>query len=54
MIICRCGSGIGIFLLLRRAVIALLYHDNGCFIDAPYVDQYGESDTDLKYNVHYF
>uniref|UniRef100_A0A182LSQ1 E3 ubiquitin-protein ligase n=1 Tax=Anopheles culicifacies TaxID=139723 RepID=A0A182LSQ1_9DIPT len=44
----ECGAGIGIFLRIRDAEILLLGINKGCFIAAPYVDEYGETDQGLR------
>ncbi|XP_053659304.1 E3 ubiquitin-protein ligase UBR1 [Anopheles marshallii] len=44
----ECGAGIGIFLRIRDAEILLLGINKGCFIPAPYVDEYGETDQGLR------
>ncbi|XP_058811002.1 E3 ubiquitin-protein ligase UBR1 isoform X2 [Topomyia yanbarensis] len=43
-----CGAGIGIFLRIRDAEILLLGINKGCFIPAPYLDEYGETDQGLR------
>lgn len=44
-----CGGGCGIFLRVRECKVVLLAgRTKGCFIQPPYVDQYGETDTGLK------
>uniref|UniRef100_A0AAG5DQH5 E3 ubiquitin-protein ligase n=1 Tax=Anopheles atroparvus TaxID=41427 RepID=A0AAG5DQH5_ANOAO len=44
----ECGAGIGIFLRIRDAEILLLGINKGCFIPAPYLDEYGETDQGLR------
>uniref|UniRef100_A0A182PI15 E3 ubiquitin-protein ligase n=1 Tax=Anopheles epiroticus TaxID=199890 RepID=A0A182PI15_9DIPT len=44
----ECGAGIGIFLRIRDAEILMLGINKGCFIPAPYLDQYGETDQGLR------
>ncbi|KFB52247.1 ubiquitin ligase E3 alpha [Anopheles sinensis] len=44
----ECGAGIGIFLRIRDAEILLLGINKGCFIAAPYLDEYGETDQGLR------
>ncbi|XP_048736873.2 E3 ubiquitin-protein ligase UBR2-like isoform X4 [Ostrea edulis] len=44
----RCGSGMGILLRVRECQIVLLAGTKGCFIPAPYVDSYGETDQGLR------
>ncbi|XP_055525528.1 E3 ubiquitin-protein ligase UBR1 [Wyeomyia smithii] len=43
-----CGAGIGMFLRIRDAEILLLGLNKGCFIPAPYIDEYGETDQGLR------
>ncbi|RIA96511.1 hypothetical protein C1645_707932 [Glomus cerebriforme] len=43
-----CGGDIGIYLLVKKCVILLLHVDNGCFMNAPYLDTHGEVDLGLK------
>lgn len=43
-----CGSGIGIFLRIRDCQILYLGENKGCFIQAPYLDEYGETDQGLR------
>ncbi|XP_055625385.1 E3 ubiquitin-protein ligase UBR1 [Toxorhynchites rutilus septentrionalis] len=43
-----CGAGIGIFLRIRDSEILLLGMNKGCFIPAPYLDEYGETDQGLR------
>jgi E3 ubiquitin-protein ligase UBR2 len=44
-----CGAGVGIFLRIRECRVLLISgKSKGCFIDAPYVDEYGETDTGLN------
>ncbi|CAB4385880.1 unnamed protein product [Rhizophagus irregularis] len=43
-----CGGDIGIYLLVKKCVILLLHVDNGCFMNAPYLDTHGETDLGLK------
>ncbi|XP_055586307.1 E3 ubiquitin-protein ligase UBR1-like isoform X2 [Uranotaenia lowii] len=43
-----CGAGIGIFLRIRDCEILLLGINKGCFISAPYIDEYGETDQGLR------
>ncbi|XP_076464873.1 E3 ubiquitin-protein ligase UBR2-like isoform X2 [Babylonia areolata] len=46
---CSCGAGTGIFLRVRDCQILLLSgKTKGCFLPAPYVDSYGESDQGLR------
>ncbi|XP_048456442.1 E3 ubiquitin-protein ligase UBR1 [Rhincodon typus] len=45
----NCGSGLGMFLRIRECQVLLLAGKNrGCFIPAPYLDDYGETDQLLK------
>ncbi|CAG8598717.1 10072_t:CDS:10 [Funneliformis mosseae] len=43
-----CGGEIGIYLLVKRCVILLLHVDNGCYMNAPYLDRHGEVDLGLN------
>jgi E3 ubiquitin-protein ligase UBR2 len=43
-----CGAGAGIFLRMRDAEILLLGQNKGCFLSAPYLDDYGETDQGLR------
>lgn len=43
-----CGAGIGVFLRIRDSEILLLGMNKGCFIPAPYLDEYGETDQGLR------
>lgn len=43
-----CGAGIGVFLRIRESEILLLGMNKGCFIPAPYLDEYGETDQGLR------
>ncbi|XP_058445563.1 E3 ubiquitin-protein ligase UBR1-like [Malaya genurostris] len=43
-----CGAGIGIFLRIRDSEVLLLGMNKGCFIPAPYLDEYGETDQGLR------
>ena len=44
-----CGGGVGIFLRVRECKVVLLAGPSkGCFIQSPYVDQYGETDPGLR------
>ncbi|KAK9886902.1 hypothetical protein WA026_019159 [Henosepilachna vigintioctopunctata] len=44
-----CGAGFGIFLRVRDCEILLLASPHrGCFMSAPYLDDYGETDQGLK------
>jgi len=44
-----CGGGAGIFLRVRECKVVLLAgRTKGIFIQPPYVDQYGETDTGLR------
>ncbi|XP_072425540.1 E3 ubiquitin-protein ligase UBR1 isoform X1 [Chiloscyllium punctatum] len=45
----NCGSGLGMFLRIRECQVLLLAGKNrGCFIPAPYLDDYGETDQLLR------
>lgn len=43
-----CGAGVGVFLRIRDSEILLLGMNKGCFIPAPYLDEYGETDQGLR------
>lgn len=43
-----CGAGAGIYLRIRDAEILLLGQNSGCFLSAPYLDDYGETDQGLR------
>ncbi|KAI0239314.1 E3 ubiquitin-protein ligase UBR2 [Lamellibrachia satsuma] len=44
-----CGAGIGIFLRVRECHVLLLFNrTKGCFVPAPYLDDYGETDQGLR------
>lgn len=43
-----CGAGAGIFLRIREAEVLLLGQNTGCFLSAPYLDDYGETDQGLR------
>lgn len=43
-----CGAGTGVFLRIRDCEVLLLGYNKGCFMAAPYLDEYGESDQGLR------
>lgn len=43
-----CGAGAGAFLRIRDCEVLLLGFNKGCFMSAPYLDEYGESDQGLR------
>lgn len=43
-----CGAGAGIYLRIRDAEVLLLGQNTGCFLSAPYLDDYGETDQGLR------
>lgn len=44
-----CGAGIGLFLRVRECKVLLLAgKTKGCFVSPPYLDDYGETDQDLR------
>lgn len=43
-----CGTGAGIYLRIRDAEILLLGQNTGCFLSAPYLDDYNETDQGLR------
>ncbi|KAJ1916264.1 E3 ubiquitin-protein ligase ubr1 [Mycoemilia scoparia] len=43
-----CGGPTGLFLLVKKCGLLLLYNDNGCFRPTPFLDQHGEFDLGLK------
>lgn len=44
----NCAGSIGMFFNIRKNVILFLNGANGCFMQAPYLDEHGESDMGLK------
>ena len=44
----RCGGNIGMFLDIRRNTVVFLNGKHGCFLNAPYLDEHGETDMGLK------
>lgn len=44
----NCGAGVGLFLRIRDCEILLLGMNKGCFMSAPYLDEYGETDQGLR------
>lgn len=43
-----CGTGAGIYLRIRDAEVLLLGQNTGCFLSAPYLDDYNETDQGLR------
>ncbi|XP_055915435.1 E3 ubiquitin-protein ligase UBR1 isoform X1 [Eupeodes corollae] len=43
-----CGAEIGVFLRIRDCQIVYLGRNKGCFIQPPYLDEYGETDAGLR------
>lgn len=43
-----CGAGVGAFLRIRDCEVLLLGFNKGCFVAAPYLDEYGETDQGLR------
>lgn len=43
-----CGAGVGAFLRIRDCEVLLLGFNKGCFVSAPYLDEYGETDQGLR------
>lgn len=43
-----CGAEIGLFLRIRDCQIVYLGRNKGCFIQPPYLDEYGETDQGLR------
>ncbi|CAG9802220.1 unnamed protein product [Chironomus riparius] len=43
-----CGTGAGIYLRIRDAEILFLGQNTGCFLSAPYLDDYNETDQGLR------
>lgn len=43
-----CNGGCGVFLFVKRCKVLLVHGDRQAFIDAPYVDEHGETDPYLK------
>ena len=48
ILINSCAGNIGMYLLVKKCVLLLLHGDNGCFMNAPYLDTHGEVDLGLK------
>eukprot|EP00048_Salpingoeca_helianthica_P017352 m.236811 g.236811 ORF g.236811 m.236811 type:complete len:1595 (-) comp20784_c0_seq1:67-4851(-) len=44
----RCGGSQGMFLQVQQCSVMLLFNNRGCLLPAPYTDQYGETDIQLK------
>ncbi|XP_017064489.1 E3 ubiquitin-protein ligase UBR1 [Drosophila eugracilis] len=43
-----CGAEIGIFLRIRDCQVVYLGRGKGCFVQPPYLDEYGETDQGLR------
>lgn len=43
-----CGGKVGMYLLIKKSCILILSHDNGHFMNPPYLDAHGEVDLGLK------
>ena len=43
-----CGSGIGIFLILKKTTVEVLRNDRSSSWGSPYLDAHGEEDRDLS------
>ncbi|XP_030378399.1 E3 ubiquitin-protein ligase UBR1 isoform X2 [Scaptodrosophila lebanonensis] len=43
-----CGSEVGIFLRIRDCQVVYLGRGKGCFVQPPYLDEYGETDQGLR------
>jgi len=42
-----CGSGVGLFLLLKTSEVLVISHSRHSFWGSPYLDEYGEEDINL-------
>lgn len=43
-----CGAGVGVFLRIRDCELLLIGLNKGCFLQPPYLDEYGETDQGLR------
>jgi len=43
-----CGAEVGIFLRIRDCQVVYLGRGKGCFVQPPYLDEYGETDQGLR------
>lgn len=53
----RCGGGIGMALWILESYVVLLdatdiHNVKGCTVAPPYLDEYGETDPGLRYQVY--
>ena len=44
----RCGAETGVFLILKTSMVLLLRGDRRCIWGSPYLDAFGEEDSELK------
>lgn len=44
----NCGAEVGIFLRIRDCQVVYLGRGKGCFVQPPYLDEYGETDQGLR------
>ncbi|KAH8416831.1 hypothetical protein KR222_006992 [Zaprionus bogoriensis] len=44
----NCGAEVGIFLRIRDCQVVFLGRGKGCFVQPPYLDEYGETDQGLR------
>ncbi|TDG39200.1 hypothetical protein AWZ03_014378 [Drosophila navojoa] len=44
----ECGAEVGIFLRIRDCQVVYLGRGKGCFVQPPYLDEYGETDQGLR------
>ncbi|ORY03779.1 hypothetical protein K493DRAFT_206578 [Basidiobolus meristosporus CBS 931.73] len=44
----ECLGNVGMCLLVKKSMVVYQHHENGCFMDAPYLDVHGEVDHGLR------
>ncbi|KAI9819091.1 MAG: hypothetical protein M1826_001183 [Phylliscum demangeonii] len=44
----KCGQSVGLFINIRKCTVLSLHHHVGSYQNAPYLDQYGEVDLQLR------
>ncbi|KAI4101198.1 MAG: hypothetical protein L6R37_005048 [Teloschistes peruensis] len=49
-----CGRNVGLFINVRKCNVLFLHDRNGSWHHAPYLDQYGEADPNLKHSRQLF
>jgi hypothetical protein len=47
----QCGRGSCLFLLVGQGSVLLLHNESGAMLPAPYVDEHGETNQNLKRSV---